>query len=265
MSAKNLIVKPISSQQGNALIQRVHYSGKIVQNSQIHMGVFYNGKLEGAMQFGPSLDKRKIQNLVSDTDWNGFIELNRMAFSEALPPNSESRAISVAMRLLRKHAPQLEWVISFADGTQCGDGTIYRASGFVLTAINKSSNLVKLPNGETIHKMTLESGPRRPRPELNGRSYYDVTNGKYDFKKYVAVANGEILTGFQLRYIYFLNPEAKKRLTVAELPFSAIDEAGARMYKGSRGGSIVSDVPDFLSGDGGANPTPLLQPNVIDK
>ena len=76
------------------------------------------------MQFGPSLDKRKIQGLVEGTRWNDFIELNRMAFADWLPRNSESRAISVALRLIRKHYPNIEWVISFADGTQCGDVTI---------------------------------------------------------------------------------------------------------------------------------------------
>ena len=118
MSAKDLILKPISSKEANEIIKKIHYSGKVVNNSQFHIGVFYGGKLEGAMQFGPSLDKRKIQGLVADTAWNGFLELNRMAFSEALPPNSESRAISIAMKLLKKHAPQVEWIISFADGTR---------------------------------------------------------------------------------------------------------------------------------------------------
>ena len=70
--------------------------------------------------------------LVKDTKWNDFLELNRMAFDDYLPKNSESRSISVAMKLIKKHYPNIEWVVSFADGTQCGDGTIYRASGFRL-------------------------------------------------------------------------------------------------------------------------------------
>ena len=105
-TAKDIIVKPISAKAARALVQRVHYSGKTVQNSQLHLGVYLDGKLEGAMQFGPPLDKRKVQGLVSGTAWNGFIELNRMAFTDALPRNSESRAIAVAMRLIRKHAPR---------------------------------------------------------------------------------------------------------------------------------------------------------------
>jgi hypothetical protein len=234
MSAKELELRIVSAKVANDVIKEIHYSGKIVRNSQVHVGVFFRGSLEGAMQFGPSLDKGKLQGLVSGTSWNGFIELNRMAFSDRLPRNSESRAIAVAMRLLRRNAPKLEWVVSFADATQCGDGTIYRASGFLLTGITPSPNLARLPDGSVIHKMTLESSPAAPRRELGGRSYYDVTGGKYDFKKYVRVTGGEILNGFQLRYIYFLNPQARERLTVPSIPFSKIGEVGATMYKGLR-------------------------------
>jgi len=259
VSAKDIIVRPITAHEANEVIKRVHYSGKIVRNSQFHIGVFYNGKLEGAMQFGPSLDKRKLQGLVTDTAWNGFIELNRMAFSEKLPRNSESRAIAIAMRVLKKHAPKIEWVVSFADGTQCGDGTIYRASGFVLTSIKESTNLVRLPDGSTIHKMTLESNPNSPRHELNGRSYYALTGGKYDFKKYVNEVKGEVLKGFQLRYVYFLNPEAKNRLTVNLLPFSEIDRLGARMYRGQCLDSVEANTSAIRAEMNGASPISRLQ------
>lgn len=234
MSVKDLIVKPVSSKDINPFVRRWHYSGKVVSNSQLHFGVFLNGRCEGAMQFGPSLDKSKIVHLVEGTQWNGFLELNRLVFTERLPRNSESRALSIAFKLIRKHYPHIEWIVSFADATQCGDGAIYRATGFVLTAIIKSKNLVRLPSGEVIHKMTLASSPMTPRPELGGRSYFDVTKGKYSLTPYVEACGGEVVPGFQLRYMYFLNPDARKRLTVPELPYSAIDEAGARMYKGER-------------------------------
>lgn len=40
------------------------------------------------------------------------------------------------------------------------------------------------------------------------------------------------LQGYSLRYIYFLDPAYRERLTVPEIPFSKIDEYGAGMYKG---------------------------------
>jgi hypothetical protein len=171
------------------------------------------------MQFGPSLDKRKIQGLVSGTGWNDFLELNRMAFSDKLPRNSESRALGVAFRLIRKNYPHIEWVVSFADGTQCGDGAIYRGSGFVLTSVKKNTTMLLMPNGEVIADKTLND-----RVGKNGRSGSSI-----------AKENGaKSLLGFQLRYIYFINPQARERLTVPILPFSKIDEMGAGMYKGEK-------------------------------
>jgi len=243
MSAKDIIVKPVSFKEANELVKRVHYSGKIVVNSQLHLGVFFAGSLEGVMSFGPSLDKSKVIGLVQDTAWNGFLELNRMAFTDVLPKNSESRAISVAMRMLKKHAPKVEWVISYADGTQCGDGTIYRASGFYLTGLKKNKTILKMPNGEIVTDLSLNIGLPG-----GGNATYWKKNG------------ASALEGFQFRYIYFLNPEAKKRLTVPILPFSEIQKQNATMYKGIGGRSIESDATDFQSEQGGAIPTLLLHP-----
>jgi len=254
--AKRLVVKPISAKDAASMIRALHYSGKTVQNSQLHLGVFLDGKCGGAMQFGPSLDKRKMLGLVRGTRWNEFIELNRMAFADWLPRNSESRALGFAFRWIRKQYPHLKWVVSFADGTQCGDGTIYRASGFVLTGINKSFNLVRLPSGEVIHKMTLESNPLQKRAELNGRSYYDITGGKYNLNSYVNAVGGVIAPGFQLRYVLFLDAKYRDRLTVPVLPFSEIDRRGAGMYKGVRRvQSVESDTATIQVEEGGANPT----------
>lgn len=259
--AKSIILRPISASEANTLVKRVHYSGKVTQNSQIHIGVFYKGALEGAMQFGPSLDKRKIQPLVRGTLWNEFIELNRMAFTDVLPRNSESRALAIAFKLLRQHAPQLKWVVTFADATQCGDGTIYRASGFVLTGIKTNVNLVRRGDGVVIHKMTLESSPTKPRPELNGKSYYAITGGRYNLDAYAAATGGVSIPGYQLRYIYFLDPTYRERLVVPVLPFEKIDEIGAGMYRGQKrthANEATQDAPGDQPGEGGASPTRSL-------
>lgn len=232
--AKEIVVKVIPGSIANPFMRKHHYSGKVVNNSCLHFGCFLDEVLHGVLSFGPSLDKKKIMQLVDGTGWNNFLELNRMSFDDYLPRNSESYCIGKTLRLIKKNAPQVKWVISFADGCSCGDGTIYRASNFVLTAIKENFNLCLLPNGEKIHKMALESNPTIPRKELGGKSYYDITGGRFNFKRYVEYVGGEILKGFQLRYIYFIDKSYRKRLTVPEIPFSRIDELGAGMYKGEK-------------------------------
>jgi hypothetical protein len=275
MSAKEIIVKPISSQDATRIVKSCHYSGKVVQNSQLHFGVFLDGKCGGAMQFGPSLDKRKMLGIVEGTKWNGFLELNRMAFADWLPRNSESRAIAVAMRLIRKAYPHIEWVVSFADGTQCGDGTIYRASGFVLTGIKENTQIWEAPTGEKFSRMSLTDG-RSKQEQQRSRQVASRTSlkkggnnhdtGAASMKSYSA-AGWKPLPGFQLRYIYFLDPSARSRLTVPILPFSEIDRRGAGMYLGKpkRAGSDTSDTPGFHPGEGGSLPTPALHSQTSPK
>jgi hypothetical protein len=247
--AKDIILRPISATEANALVKRVHYSGKVTQNSQIHIGVFYKGALEGAMQFGPSLDKRKIQTLVRGTLWNEFIELNRMAFTDVLPRNSESRALAIAFKLLRKHAPQLKWIVTFADATQCGDGTIYRASGFVLTGIKRNTQMVEW-DGKIIARKTLDN---ENYPKIDGKYFSRVLREQGAIRP---------LEGYQLRYIYFLDPAYRERLTVPVLPFEKIDELGAGMYRGKKRSSsaneAIQDAPGDQPGMGGASPTRSL-------
>jgi hypothetical protein len=69
--------------------------------------------------------------------------------------------------------------------------------------------------------------------------------------------------GFQLRYIYFLDPTARDRLTVPVLPFSEIDKRGAGMYKGKQrlqscAGGDTKDTAGNLPAEGGSTPTPAL-------
>lgn len=261
--AKDCVVKVIPASVANPFVRAHHYSGKVVSNSQLHLGVFYQGGLHGVMSFGPSMDKRKVQGLVRNTGWSGFIELNRMAFDDVLPKNSESRCIAQAIRMIRKNAPHIRWIVSFADGAQCGDGTIYRASGFKLTGIRQNRTIVELPNGTRIAALSLETMADRPAIEKQCRELGIpcVYRTRHDWIKLGA----RFVPGYMLRYIYFVDKEAEKDLTVPILPFSAIDDANARMYKGEPLKSRKpidgarekhrSDATGIQPAEGGANPT----------
>ena len=262
-SAKELIVKPISAKDARRIVKKIHYSGKVVNNSSLHFGVFLNGKCEGAMQFGASLDKRKMQGLVKNTGWNEFLELNRMAFSDVLPRNSESRSLSVAFMLIRKHYPNIKWIVSFADGAQCGDGTIYRASGFYLVGIKKNNQMWIAPNNDVFSRMSLTDGrskKEQKRAKIIAR--VTMTKGKYmesgasSMRQYID-AGFKPIDGSQLKYIYFIDKTCKERLTVPILPFSKIQEMGAGMYKGIKR-SLVKEQ-QIPSVDSGLTPTATLQ------
>ena len=242
--AKRIEVRPITATDARKLVRLWHYSGKVVNNSQVHLGAFLDDRCGGVMQLGPSLDKRKLVGLVQGTLWNEFIELNRMAFADWMPRNGESRCLAVAFRLLRKQYPHLKWVVSFADATQCGDGTIYRASGFVLTQLIENRTLYEMDGGERFATATVTGGDTKGGAQVRGRVAQRMMlthntdpafrRGAASVADIVSAGVCRLLPGHQLRYVYFLHPEERENLTVPILPFSAIEAAGASMYKGQK-------------------------------
>jgi hypothetical protein len=150
--AKEIIVKVIPSKIAVPFVKANHYSGTVSNTSSLHFGCFLDDKLHGVMSFGSPMDKSKVLGLVQPSLWNEMLELNRMAFDDYLPKYSESRCFSIAVKLIKKNAPHIKWILSFADGVQCGDGVIYRASGFYLTAIKKSTQIIETPKGVKSYK-----------------------------------------------------------------------------------------------------------------
>ena len=100
--AKEIEIRVIPSKIANDFVKKTHYSGKVVPNSTLHFGAFLDGSLHGVMSYGPSLNKKGTINTVKETGWNEFIELNRMAFDEYLPKNSESRCLAISFKLIKK-------------------------------------------------------------------------------------------------------------------------------------------------------------------
>jgi hypothetical protein len=214
--AKEIIVKVIPSSVANEFVKKHHYSGKVVPNSILHFGAFLDDKLHGVLSYGTSMDKRKIVPLVQPSLWNEVLELNRMAFDDYLPKYSESRCIAISIRLIKKNAPHIKWILSYSDGTQCGDGTIYRASGFHLTGVKENKTILNW-NGKIIADKTL-----------NNSNYKKIGMSAGEAKRQGA----KPLNGFQLRYIYLIDKTCEIKVPI--LPFSKIDELGAGMYKGEK-------------------------------
>lgn len=309
-SVKNIVLRPISSQDARRIVRALHYSGKTTNNSVMHLGVFLGDRCGGALQFGSPLDRRKLLGLVSGTRWNEMIELNRMALADWLPRNSESRALSVAMRILRRCHPHIRWVVSFSDATQCGDGTIYRASGFVLTGIKVNTQIWEAPSGAICCDTSLRPGigskrsvaaaiantfdslsvrhtspkararamdivfSRTPLTDQSSRQQQQQQQAREVVSRTTKTKGSNIQDtgassmklfkdagwrpkpGFQLRYVYFLDPSCRARLTVPEIPFSEIAARGAKMYRGVA--RPKDEAPAVHAGLGGETPTRTL-------
>ena len=187
-TAKDIQIKLIDSATARQVVQLYHYSGKTTQNSQIHFGVFLNGTIQGALQFGPSINKRPMA-LNLGIKFNEFLELNRMALSDACPKNSESRSLSICLKMLKKQYPFLKLIISFADACQCGDGTIYRASGFKLHSFKRNTSMMINESGKVVCTKTFNN-------------FIDQETGRRFRPKNKTFTP---LEGYQMKYLYFFD------------------------------------------------------------
>lgn len=256
--AKEIIVKVIPAKVANEFVKKHHYSGKVAPNSKLHFGAFLDNKLHGVLSFGSPLDKSKVLGLVDGTLWNEMLELNRMAFDEYLPKYSESRCLAICFKLIKRNAPHIKWVLSFSDGVLCGDGTIYRASGFQLTQINDKTENWELPNKQVVQACTLRQSGYTSWliPFITKQKFDEIRNGSTSSKRIMEYIGAKKLNGNQLRYIYLIDKTCK--ITVPILPFSKIDEMGAGMYKGKKvslkerknAAIAQGSAPGFQSGDG---------------
>ena len=248
-TAKDIIIKPIAGEHARKIMELYHYSGKSTQNSQIHFGVFLGDSLQGALQFGPSIDKRRMATNLG-IGFNDFLELNRMALSDKLPKYSESRALGICLRILKKTYKHLRLVISFADACQCGDGTIYRASGFKLHSFKKNNSLLINTNGDVDFNHGTKNKPIAKKSMDN-----KLGSDGACLSKTLKSQGYKPMEGYQMKYLYFFDKELEKK-------FKFVDSIPdyVRMYKGKRAQEDENTSRlDSIEKEAGASPSSALQ------
>lgn len=127
-SALQLYFREIGSPTASKAYSAWHYLGDQGFVSQINFGAYWEGKLEGAITYGPpnATDLSGFWDRHTQGDW---WEIKRLVMSPLCPKNSESRFIAITIKMLRKIAT-VKGIVTYADDGQGHQGTIYKASGF---------------------------------------------------------------------------------------------------------------------------------------
>jgi hypothetical protein len=199
---RDFYVGRIPSAQAREVIRTHHYSHSIVNNSYLHLGIYIGGIFQGVMSYGYALCPARACKVVSDTVQGQYMELNRMWLSDDAPRNSESRAISYAIKYIRVACPTVAWIQSYADERCGGYGVVYQAANFLYIGFHLTP-FYEL-DGQTYHKMMLtahlKSGNR----------------GKY-LREHINRAVKRTLR--QFRYVFFIKRDWMPRLNFPALPY----------------------------------------------
>jgi hypothetical protein len=82
-----------------------------------------------------------------------IVELVRMALNGK--QESTTKAMSISIKLLKKDAPNVKLIVSYADSEQGHYGTIYQATNWFYTGYSVDTNLIV--DGKREHRRTLGS------------------------------------------------------------------------------------------------------------
>jgi hypothetical protein len=195
-------VKEIPRDLANKTIVENHYSGKFYNATYIHLGVFMSGDFVGVLQYGYAMNPASGGSVVSGTEMDQYLELNRMWLSDDAPPNSESKAISYSIKFIKNKYPRVEWIQSFADERCNCFGVVYQAANFGF--YGEHSAVFWTLDGTVYHNSLMTRNPKL------SKSASVLQSGKER-------ASQESLR--QFRYLYFIDKRARKRCLLKQKPY----------------------------------------------
>jgi len=93
-----------------------------------------------------------------------YLELTRMALNGK--QESTSKSMSISMRLIKKDAPLVKLLISYADKGQNHIGTIYQATNWYFVNESESSGTEAFYKGKWVHSRVPNTLPKKERDKL---------------------------------------------------------------------------------------------------
>jgi|TARA_R110000803_G_C11958587_1_gene318451 hypothetical protein len=201
---EDFYVKEIERNLANKTIIKNHYSKKVYNGTYVNLGVFIKGEFLGVLQYGYAMNPASGGSLVTGTEMNQYLELNRMWIADDVGNYPESKAISYSIKYIKGKLKTIKWIQSFADERCGGLGIVYQACSFRFYGEHISS-FWEL-DGETFHNSIKTS-------EKAGRRGYNLLNNPENKDR---VKHYELR---QFRYIKFLDKRWIKRCTKKEQPY----------------------------------------------
>lgn len=195
-------IKEIDRNKANDIIVKNHYSHKFYNATYIHLGVFIENEIVGVLQFGYAMNPASGGSVVKGTELDQYLELNRMWLDDKAPRNSESTAISYAIRFIRGKYKRVKWIQSFADERCGGFGIVYQAANFEYYG-EHTATFWTLDN-EVYHNSLMTRDPK-------------LSKSAAFIQKHKDRATSSELR--QFRYIYWLDHSWKKNCQLLQKPY----------------------------------------------
>lgn len=112
-------------------LQEHHYLHSTPAGAVIRMEFSDGDQLVGAMMWG--------RNTSPKQDQRNVLCLTRMCFLDDAPKNTESRALAMARKYIRKHCPEIKGLVAYSSVGQGHEGIVYQADGWFEVSHSRNS------------------------------------------------------------------------------------------------------------------------------
>jgi len=161
LKPRDLKISPCELAQVRRFVEANHYSHSV---NGVKISHCFRVELGGKLPPGDIVGG-VIFGALSTTAWKRFadseekvMELRRFVLLDEAGRNSESRVVGWCLRWLKKHAPQIEIVVSYADPAHGHSGVIYRAANFQYLGVSAADKGFRDPEtGKTYHSRALRT------------------------------------------------------------------------------------------------------------
>ncbi len=203
LSPKDLIVAPIAHRVAAELVRARHYLHAPASAVRLSLGIFGGGALLGVAIFNPG--PRNGHRLLRGATQADVLHLARFWMDDRAPRNSESRALGIIARHLRRHTA-VKALLAYSDPAAGHSGMIYRAAGWLFLGEADAQPLMSVNGGPPRHLRSVASVLQSHSADYLRRHGFEVTM---------------VPTTPKLRYLLLLEPAWRDRLLVAPRPYVA--------------------------------------------
>lgn len=236
-----LLIAPCEHKAARYAVEHWHYSKTMPVGRLVTLGVWEDDVFVGAVIYGrgASIDLGSFLGL----DQGQCCELVRVALKSA-HKSKTSKILAISLKVFHKINAGIKAVVSFADPEQKHRGCIYQATNWHFVGLSDAANQYYL-GGRWVHNREVTSG---------------AFGGAKRYTKDQIESAPKRKTLPKIKYVYCFDPDLKVKVEAMSKPYSEIDKAFPSGYFAPRVGGASRSTPADHAGDGGAIPTPTLEP-----
>ncbi len=204
-----LSVRPVSVAAAQEIVHRWHYCKYLSSQTRLALGLFCGNEAVGVITWGwgvrPLHTIKKLFPSLSSAD---YWECGRLCVSDAMPRNTESRFLSLAVAHVKTNHPKIRLLFTWADGLLGKPGYVYQAAGWLYGGFIWTDSYFTA-EGEKVH-------PRQYQTKFGEGRNEGLKYGRRPPPQRCVELGLTQYFGKQFRYVKFLCGHAERKRLLGE-------------------------------------------------